>query len=208
MYGYYRDNTSVLPAQNQFNPMTAMPVQNQYNPMMNMPTQNSFNPMMTMPMQNQYNPMMTMPAQNTFNPMMAMPMQNQYNPMPAAPAQNQGNPTGNLPEQLENLYPKTYNILKPVVENACEKMKGKHGPMHTPNQAEVESMVTDILNKVEPEVEVAVNNGAKPNERLFIGGGRRILRDFIAALLIGSLITGRSSAYYPGYYGYAPMYFY
>ena len=197
MYDYYREDIPAMPAQSQFNPMAAMPVQSTYNPMMNMPAQTPYNPMMNMPAQAQYNPMMNMPAQAQYNPMMNMPAQSQTNQMAAKS------------EQLEKMYPKTYQLIKPAVENACENMAGKKGQMYVPTEAELESMITDVYNNVESEVEANIKKSANPEERQFLGGGRRILRDFIGVLLITSLLN-RRRPFYPGFYGGFgyPYYFY
>jgi len=195
MYDYYRDGMQVMPSQSQYNPMAAMPEQ-MYNPMATMPMQNMYNPMATMPMQNMYNPMATMPMQNMYNPMGTMPMQNMY---PAVEATNE--------EELENLFPETYKVISPVVENACDKWMGKFGEK-CPSNADVESMVEDIYKKVEPAVEAAIKKSPVPEERQFFGGGRRILRDFIGALLITNLIRRRRRPFFgfPGFYGGFPVF--
>ena len=218
MYDYYRDGMQVMPSQNQYNPMTTMPEQT-YNPMATMPMQNMYNPMSTMPMQNMHNPMGTMPEQ-MFNPMPTMPTQNMYNPMATMPMQNMHNPMGTMPmqnmyptfesaneEELENLYPETYKAISPVVENTCDKWMEKFGEK-CPSNTEVESMVEDIYKKVEPAVEAAVKKSPNADERQFFGGGRRVLRDFIGALLIGSLIRRRRRPFFgfPGFFGGFPVF--
>lgn len=166
------------------------------NNMQGMPAQDMYNPTMAAPVQNMYNPAATMYTQNMYNPMAAMPAQNQSNPVAAAPV-----------EQLETMYPETYNVLKPVVENACEKWMGCHEETQVPTTGELDAMITDVYNNVETAVENAVKNSPVTEERQFYGGGRRILRDFIGALLIGNLIRRRRPYYgypfygYPGYFG-------
>lgn len=179
MYEYYRENTQVMPAQNMFNPAAAMPAsQNMYNPAAAMPT-----------------------SQNMYNPAAAMPMQNMYNPMAAMPAQNAPTPTGASPaEQLENMFPETYNIIKPEVEKACDNLLDKKGGK-CPTKEEVEATANEIAKKVEPAVEAAVKKSPVSEERQFSYGGRRILRDFVGALLITDLIR-RRPFFYPGFYGY------
>ena len=157
-----------------------------------------------MPTQNMYNPAATMPAQNTYNPAATMPMQNMYNPAAAMPAQ--ANPTGVSPaEHLGNMFPETYNIIKPEVEKACNVLMEKKGGKY-PTKEEVESMTNEISKKVEPAVEAAVKKSPSSEERQFSFGGRRILRDFVGALIITDLIR-RTPFYYPGFYGY-PYTFY
>lgn len=183
MYEYYRENAQI------------------------MPTQNMYNPAATMPMQNMFNPAAAMPAsQNMFNPAAAMPMQNMYNPVTTMPAQNAPTPTGVSPaEQLENMFPETYNIIKPEVEKACDNLMDKKGGK-CPSKSEVEAVTNEIAKKVEPAVEAAVKNSPSAEERQFSFGGRRILRDFVGALLITSLI-GRRPFFYPGFYGYPYPFF-
>ena len=219
MYDYCREGMQLMPTQNH-NPMAAMPEQ-MHNPMATMPMQNI--PMNTMPMQNM--PMGTMPMQNM--PMGTMPMQNM--PMGTMPMQNmpmgtmpmQNMPMGTMPmqnmypavagateEELENLYPETYNVIAPVIEDTCDKWMSKFGEK-CPSNAEVDSMVEDIYKKVEPAVEAAVKKSPIAEERQFLGGGRRVLRDFIGALLISSLIRRRRRPFfgYPGgFYGGFPYY--
>ena len=181
MYDYCREGMQIMPTQSH-NPMATLPEQ-------------MHNPMATMPAQNMYNPMATMPMQNM--PMGTMPMQNMY-------------PTvaGATEEELENLYPETYNVIAPAIEDTCDKWMGKFGEK-CPSNAEVDSMVEDIYKKVEPAVEAAVKKSPVAEERQFFGGGRRVLRDFIGALLISSLIRRRRRPFfgYPGgFYGGFPFY--
>jgi hypothetical protein len=237
MYSYYRDSANVLPVQNTgMMPVQntgMMPMQNAgMMPMQNagmMPMQNAgMMPMQNagmMPMQNAgMMPMQNagmMPMQNAgMMPMQnagMMPMQNAgMMPMQNAgmmPMQNAGmmpyNQFADMPtEDLESLYPQTYNVIAPVVENTCDKWMGKHGEQ-CPSKEDLDSMVSDIYNKVESNVEAAIKNSQSPDERQFFGGGRRILRDFIGALLIGSLIRRRRRPFfgYPyGFYGGYPFY--
>ena len=137
------------------------------------------------------------PAQNTG--MMGMPSQNagmmgmpgQYNTM-----MNMTQP------QLESLYPNTYNIIQPQVENMCNNLEAHHGKNYCPSNEEMDQMVTQIYNNVESEVESATKENPSGNERQFYGGGRRLLRDLIGILLIGSLIRRRRPFFgYPGFYG-------
>lgn len=109
-------------------------------------------------------------------------------------------PMVNMPQpQLEAMYPKTYNIIQPVVENACDMIADENGQVPTPTQQQLESMIDNVYAAVEPHVEAEVNQGT-PEGRQFYGGGRRILRDFVGVLLLNSLIRRRRPFY--GYYGY------
>jgi len=201
MYDYCREGMQMMPTQSQFNPMAAMP-EHMHNPMATMPSQNMYNPMPTMPMQNMYNPMATMPMQNMYNPMATMPMQNV--PMATMPMQNMYNPMfAASEEELENLYPETYNVIAPAVEDACDKWMSKFGEK-CPSNAEYETMVEDIYKKVEPAVEAAIKKSPVAEERQIFGGGRRILRDFIGALLITNLIRRRRRPFFgfPGFGGF------
>ncbi|RCX19433.1 hypothetical protein DFR58_103179 [Anaerobacterium chartisolvens] len=155
----------------------------------------------------------------SFNPnyMQMMSMPQQYSPMTAMPD-----------EQLENMYPKTYHIVQPMVENECNNMVSNYGDMYCPNKAHLENMIENIYKKVEANVEVNVEadmkveadvKGAvkddikeksaekekekdKEKSRQFGFGGRRILRDLTGILLIRELMRRRRPFYgYPGYYG-------
>jgi hypothetical protein len=204
MYDYCREGMQMMPTQSQFNPMPVMP-EHMHNPMATMPSQNMYNPMATMPMQNvpmQTMPMQNMPMQNM--PMGTMPMQNmpmQNMPMGTMPMQNMYNPMFSATEEeLEKLYPETYNVIAPAVEDTCDKWMSKFGEK-CPSNVEFDSMVEDIYKKVEPAVEAAIKKSPVAEERQIFGGGRRILRDFIGALLITSLIRRRRRPFFgfPGF---------
>jgi hypothetical protein len=211
MYSYYRDNAQVQPMQD----ANVLPVQNTgLMPMQNvgmMPMQNAG----MMPMQNaglmpMQNPCMMpmpnvgmMPMQNAG----MMPMPNAYDHTAVSP--EHFNQFAEMPtEDLENLYPQTYKVIQPAVENVCDKWMGKHGEK-CPSKAEYDSLVSDIYNKVESDVEAAIKNSPVADERQFFGGSRRLLRDFIGAVLIGSLIRRRRRPFfwYPFYGSYVyPFY--
>jgi hypothetical protein len=106
-------------------------------------------------------------------------------------------------EQLEEMYPTTYNIVQSAVQNTCDMLVNTHGQMYTPNRKQLESMIDNVYNNVEKDVEAATNEGPTQGERQFQGGGRRLLRDFIGALIISNLIGRRRPQYFgtPGFYG-------
>lgn len=213
MYSYYRDNAGMMPMQNPglmpAQNANVMPVQNTgLMPMPNMdqmPAGNVMPNMGQMPASNVMPNMGLMPSANV------MPMYNPCNPMAAMPAQM--NQFTEMPaEDLENLYPQTYNVIMPEVENVCDNWEGKHGDK-CPSNKEYESMVADIYKKVEANVEAAIKNSPNPEERQFFGGGRRILRDFTGTLLITNLIRrrrrpffGQFPPFYGGFYGGYPFY--
>lgn len=134
------------------------------------------------------------PAQN--QGMMGMPGQN-AGMMGMTPMMNMTEP------QLEALYPNTYNIIQPQVENMCNIMEAHHGKMYCPSNKEMKDIVDQIYTNVESDVEAATKENPNDRERQFFGGGRRILRDLIGILLIGNLIRRRRRPFYayPGYYG-------
>lgn len=202
MYNYYRDNAGFMPMQNAglmpAQNANLMPAQNTgLMPMSNMDQMPAAN---VMPMQN----IGLMPSANV------MPMYNPCNPMAAMPAQyNQFAEMST--EDLENLYPQTYNIIQPVVESTCDNWMNKHGDK-CPSEKEYDSMVSDICKKVEANVEAALKTSPNPEERQFFGSGRRLLRDFTGALLVTNLIRRRRRPffgfppYYGGFYGGYPFY--
>lgn len=124
-----------------------------------------------------YMHMTNMPAQ--YCPMMTMPQQ-----------------------QLETMYPMTHRIISPVVERTCDKMSMAYGPMFTPTDEQIESMTDDVYGNVEMDVETAIRQSNREGERQILGGGRRLLRDFIRTLLILSLIRRRRPFFgFPGQFG-------
>ena len=127
------------------------------------------------------------------------------NYMQAANLPIENYPMVTMPEQqLEAMYPKTYKIIQPVAERVCDKMEECHGPTFIPTQEQLDSMIDDVYTKVEVDVNVAIKQSLRGRERQFFGGGRRILRDFIGALLIASLLRRRRRPFfgYPGFPGY------
>lgn len=118
------------------------------------------------------------------------------------------NLTGMQEEQLESMYPRIYQIIYPHIRHQCDMFDSKNG-MISPTRKQLEGMVEEINQKVEAEVEAEISNSNGREERQFGFGGRRILRDFISALLIRQLI-GRRRPYpypYPYFYGGYPGYF-
>jgi hypothetical protein len=128
--------------------------------------------------------------------MQTMNMPQSYAPMMTMPEQ-----------QLESMYPGTYHIIQPVVEDACDKMHSQQGKMHTPNNAELESMIDDVCSKVEADVEDTLNNNSMEYQRQFGFGGRRLLRDLAGILILRNLIDRRNPYYYPGYYSAYPGFY-
>lgn len=140
--------------------------------------------------------------QYDYQQMQMMGMPGQYYPMAQMPQQ-----------QLEAMYPKSYYIIQPAVEESCDKMTATYGQMFTPTHEQLETMIDDIYNKIEVSIEVVVKQSTAEHERQFFGSGRRILRDFIGALLIANLLRRRRPYYgygygYPGFFGgsYSPYY--
>lgn len=131
-------------------------------------------------------------------------MQQPMNMMPCC-----GYPMAAMPQQLESMYPKTYQVIKPEVDKVCDEFI-MCGQM-CPTQEQMDAMVDNVYNKVEVNVEVIIKQSPREEERQFVGGGRRILRDFIGALLIANLLRRRPPYYYnyPFYgSGYIPPYGY
>ena len=140
--------------------------------------------MNAMPMLQQNNPMMVMPQQNS--PM--MPMQQQCCPMMAMPE-----------NQLETMYPKTYQIINPVVMNYCDMMDMKYGVMNNPTKEQLDEVCEDICKDVETEVDKVVAAEMKEGQRQLGFGGRYILRDLAGILLLRELLRRRRPFGYPGY---------
>lgn len=112
------------------------------------------------------------------------------------------------PQQLENMYPKTYFIIQPVVESTCDEMHAAYGPTFTPTQDQLEKMIDGIYKDVEHDVYEAVRESPNKDERQFYGGGRRVVRDLIGILLLNRLIGRRPFYGYPGYSPYPGFYGY
>ncbi len=96
-------------------------------------------------------------------------------------------------QQLEALYPRTYHIVQPAVDNACDMMVMTYGTMSVPTREQMDAMADDICKSVENDVDAAVrqNPGSKSDERQLLLGGRRLLRDLVLILLIRGLIRRR-----------------
>jgi hypothetical protein len=117
---------------------------------------------------------------------------------------SQSCPFMSMPQhQLESMYPKTYQIMQPVVDSVCDDMMMPYGQAFTPTNEQLESMVDKVYTKVEIDIDIAIKQSPREEERQFFGGGRRLLRDFIRTLLIAGLIRRiRPYPFYPGYPGY------
>ena len=177
------ENTMAMPQQyNQMPYENTMAMPQQYN---QMPYEN------TMAMPYQCNQMPAVPKTNC--PMMqpnypVMPMQQMYYPMMAMPE-----------DQLENMYPKTYKIINPVVQNYCDKMEMKNGVMSTPSKEQLDEICENICKDVEADVDKVMEAEIKDEKRQLGFGGRFILRDLATILLLRELIRRRRTFGYPGY---------
>lgn len=117
--------------------------------------------------------------------MQTMGIPSQYYPMMTMPDQ-----------QLENMYPKIYNIIYPVVISHCDEMDMKYGTMYTPSKEQLEATTDNILTKVEANVEEAIKQDSGWDERQFGFGGRRLLRGLIGILLIRELLRRRRRPFF------------
>lgn len=177
------ENTMEMPYQSNQMPyqnVMAMPYENN-----NMPCEN------TMAMPYQYNQMSAVPQTNS--PMMQpnypmMPMQPIYYPMMTKSE-----------EELEKMYPKTYDIINPAVENQCNKMEMKKGVMGTISKEQIDEMCENILKDVEGDVEKVLDTEIKGDKRQLGFGGRFVLSDLVRILLLRELIRRRRPFGYPGY---------
>ncbi|AEV69395.1 hypothetical protein [Acetivibrio clariflavus] len=181
------ENPMAMPYEN---PM-AMPYENpmvmpqQYMPYENMATMPQYNiPQYNMPQQ--YNPMAAAPQVNCpmLNMGFPMPIQPQYYPMVTMPD-----------EQLENMYPKTYKIVNPVVQSYCDKID----VMSNPTKEQLAEICEKICKDVEGKVEKVIAEENKDDKRQLGFGGRIILRDLAGILLIRELLRRRQFYGYPGY---------
>lgn len=186
-------DNNILPSAN-----NALPVSNNV-----FPAANNMMPSNVMPSMSNMQPMPynnIMPAMDD-TPANVMPA----NVMPANVMPANVMPANVMPvEQLEKMYPKTYDIIHPVAEETCEKCLAKNSPAYVPTKKELDSMVDEIYSKVESKVENNMKQSS--NERQFFGSSRRLLRDFITVLLISSFIRRRPFFFrqdFPWYdYGY------
>lgn len=133
-------------------------------------------------------------------------MQQPMNMMPCC-----GFPMAAMPQQLESMYPKTYHVIQPEVDKVCDEFM-MCGQM-CPTQEQMDAMVDHVYSRVEINIEAVIKQSPREEERQFVGGGRRILRDFIGALLITNLIRRRPPYFYnypfygPGFippFGFGP----
>ncbi len=108
-------------------------------------------------------------------------------------------------EQMESMYPQVYNIVYPHVKNQCDMYESQYGVMNNPSREQLYEMADNITDLVEQDVDAEVNKTEKQGERQLGFGGRRLLRDFVAILLIRQLLRRRPPFYgYPGSYGMYP----
>jgi len=107
-------------------------------------------------------------------------------------------------QQLENMYPNSYKVVMPVIENKCNQLDMNSGPYSVPSKEDIDKMADDITKEVEADVEKAIIKDSTNAERQFGFGGRHLLRDFVSVLLLRELIRRRRRPFYgfPGYVGY------
>ena len=94
-------------------------------------------------------------------------------------------------------------------------MDMEYGMMYIPNREQLDNMVECMMKEVSRDVEQAIAEGAREEERQLGFGGRRLLRDLLLILTLRELISRRGGGFgrypvYPGNYyeGYGeyPMY--
>lgn len=116
---------------------------------------------------------------------------------------------------LEALFPKVYFGILPIVQKHIDKMEEMHGEMHMPEKEEMEEMLDNILNEVEPDVENMMRDDIDNSlTRQF--PERAILRDLIGIVGVGEMMGRRRRRRRPypfppygrpgGYYGGYPPY--
>lgn len=136
-----------------------------------------FESAMTMPYQcNQmpYNNMMTMPQCNAVLPQYGCPVQQaNYPVMPVQQLYYQDE------TEFEQLYPQTYKIVKPVVKKYCDRLECVYGI----TKEQIDELSEKISKDVESEVDAQVKQ--------FGSGGRYILNELIAIVLISELLKRR-----------------
>lgn len=117
-------------------------------------------------------------------------------------------PMMNMPEQqLEQMYPKIYFVVFPVVQRHCDMMDMNHGCTHVPCREEIEEMSERVCKEVEGEVETIMSQERSEDDRQLGFGGRRVLRNLVEILLIRELLRRRRFGnFYGGFYGGYPGY--
>lgn len=95
-------------------------------------------------------------------------------------------------QDIEAMYPETYHIVYPCVRKECDLLEMQYGPMQAPSQAKMREMVDKIYARVEADVEATVKGDRDSKEDRQLGlGGRRVLRDLIAILLLREILRRR-----------------
>lgn len=128
----------------------------------------------------------------------------QYNTLPWIPyLQNAGVPNEmypvmNMPlQELENMYPKIYYSLYPMVSNQCNNMDNSYGNSYIPGKDELNNMIENIMNQMDSE---NMQENPKSKSISVQQWDRNAVRDLAAILLVRELIDRR------GRYGYYPPY--
>jgi hypothetical protein len=112
---------------------------------------------------------------------------------------------------LEAMYPQVYYKVYPYVKNYCDMVGIKHGMMFSPTKEQMDMMVDNIYNQVQPMVDMPEDEmkDMENTRPIVFGpavfGGRRFLRDIIGILLIQELLNRRPYGYggagfFPGFY--------
>lgn len=109
--------------------------------------------------------------------------------------------------QLEEMYPRTYDIIYPEVVHQCDMFDKDSLSMDIPTREDIGRMTDSIVNAIEPQVEAALNSEMRGGEMRQLGfGGRGILRDLVGILLLRELFQRRHRPHRPRrrrpYYNY------
>lgn len=89
-------------------------------------------------------------------------------------------------KDFEEMYPRLYHEVLPIVQRHCDKMEEKHGEMHLPENEEIEEIFDDILEEVEHDVENMMKNDRNEDLTRQIPG-RRVMRDFLGTMYIDEM---------------------
>lgn len=119
---------------------------------------------------------------------------------------------------MYNMYPELYHRLYPKVHDCVWRYIREKGEDWEPSKREMEDMIDEIYERMMkecPEIDndmderrYGMSNDVEGMQRPFFGR-RRIFRDLIGIVLLGTLLGRRRRRYYnyPGY-DYGPGYWY
>lgn len=108
---------------------------------------------------------------------------------------------------LEMMYPKICNKVRPMVMRHCDLLERKYGPMCKPSHKELDEICEDMYEKIKNRLDKDDDDDHGHHDNCYRQrrrryGRRGALNDLFRVLLLGELIGRRRRRRRPSHYGY------